>query len=87
MHRDVHDDGGMDSIRYVAIGDSFSEGIGDTGDGTTAGTPTLPGWTGRLATGIAALLIHGTRLLLLDRTLDKMAADARVDAPTQGAAA
>lgn len=55
MHRDVHDDGGMDSIRYVAIGDSFSEGIGDTGDGTTAGTPTLPGWTGRLATGIAAL--------------------------------
>jgi lysophospholipase L1-like esterase len=46
MHRRVHDDGPMDSIRYVAIGDSFSEGIGDTG-------PALPGWTGRLASGIA----------------------------------
>ena len=44
MHRDVHDDGGMDSIRYVAIGDSFSEGIGDTSaTGITAGTTTLPG--------------------------------------------
>lgn len=45
----------MDPIRYVAIGDSFSEGIGDAGDAHAAGTPTLPGWTGRLATGMAAL--------------------------------
>ncbi|MCY1696123.1 SGNH/GDSL hydrolase family protein [Curtobacterium sp. SL109] len=36
------------TIRYVAIGDSFSEGIGDTDP-----VP-LPGWTGRLASGLAA---------------------------------
>ncbi|MCA5922109.1 SGNH/GDSL hydrolase family protein [Curtobacterium oceanosedimentum] len=37
-----------ETIRYVAIGDSFSEGIGD------AGPAPLPGWTGRLASGMAA---------------------------------
>ncbi|WP_228511240.1 SGNH/GDSL hydrolase family protein [Curtobacterium sp. VKM Ac-1393] len=36
-----------DTIRYVAIGDSFSEGIGD------AGAVPFPGWTGRLASGMA----------------------------------
>ncbi|WIB76626.1 SGNH/GDSL hydrolase family protein [Curtobacterium sp. MCPF17_002] len=35
------------SVRYVAIGDSFSEGIGD------AGAVPFPGWTGRLASGMA----------------------------------
>jgi lysophospholipase L1-like esterase len=35
------------SVRYVAIGDSFSEGIGD------AGPVPFPGWTGRLASGMA----------------------------------
>jgi lysophospholipase L1-like esterase len=38
------------SVRYVAIGDSFSEGIGDDGSGPSV---PLPGWTGRLATGMA----------------------------------
>lgn len=33
-----------------------------------------------IPTGICALLIHGTRLWLLDRTLDKMAAEATADA-------
>lgn len=48
MHRCVHDDGRMpDTIRYVAIGDSFSEGLGD------AGVVPFPGWTGRLASGMA----------------------------------
>ncbi|WP_228499929.1 MULTISPECIES: SGNH/GDSL hydrolase family protein [unclassified Curtobacterium] len=36
-----------DTIRYVAIGDSFSEGIGD------AGAAPFPGWTGRLASAMA----------------------------------
>ncbi|ROR30218.1 lysophospholipase L1-like esterase [Curtobacterium sp. JUb34] len=36
-----------DTIRYVAIGDSFSEGLGD------AGVVPFPGWTGRLASGMA----------------------------------
>ncbi|WP_228516930.1 SGNH/GDSL hydrolase family protein [Curtobacterium sp. VKM Ac-1376] len=36
-----------DTIRYVAIGDSFSEGIGD------AGPAPFPGWTGRLASAMA----------------------------------
>ncbi|WP_420365149.1 SGNH/GDSL hydrolase family protein [Curtobacterium sp. L3-7] len=36
-----------DAIRYVAIGDSFSEGIGDDG------AVPFPGWTGRLASGMA----------------------------------
>ncbi len=40
-----------------------------------------------IPTGIAALIVHGGRLLLFDRRLDKMAADARADAPTLGAAA
>lgn len=54
LHMCVHEDGPMsDPIRYVAIGDSFSEGIGDVGDAT--GAPTLPGWAGRLATGLAAV--------------------------------
>lgn len=49
LHRSVHDDGRMhETIRYVAIGDSFSEGIGD------AGPAPLPGWTGRLASAMAA---------------------------------
>lgn len=39
----------MQRIRYVAIGDSFSEGIGDD---RADGVP-LPGWTGRLASGTA----------------------------------
>ncbi|MCJ1714741.1 SGNH/GDSL hydrolase family protein [Curtobacterium sp. VKM Ac-2922] len=39
----------MDTIRYVAIGDSFSEGLGDDGD-----VP-FPGWTGRLASGLARM--------------------------------
>jgi lysophospholipase L1-like esterase len=34
-------------IRYVAIGDSFSEGLGDDE------ASTFPGWTGRLATALA----------------------------------
>lgn len=55
LHRVVHDDGDMQRIRYVAIGDSFSEGIGDDGDG--ASVP-FPGWTGRLATGMADQLGH-----------------------------
>ncbi|MGD8194302.1 SGNH/GDSL hydrolase family protein [Herbiconiux sp. P18] len=46
-------------IRYVAIGDSFTEGVGDDGTGTGTGTGTgapapFPGWAGRLATGLAA---------------------------------
>lgn len=36
-----------DPVRYVAIGDSFSEGVGDDGD-----VP-FPGWAGRLAVGLA----------------------------------
>lgn len=42
------------STRYVAIGDSFSEGIGDDGAaiGTDRSVP-FPGWTGRLASGMA----------------------------------
>ncbi|PYY50279.1 SGNH/GDSL hydrolase family protein [Curtobacterium sp. MCBD17_023] len=36
-----------DPVRYVAIGDSFSEGVGDDGD-----VP-FPGWAGRLASGLA----------------------------------
>jgi lysophospholipase L1-like esterase len=48
LHSLVHDDGGMQyDTRYVAIGDSFSEGVGD------AGAVPFPGWTGRLASGMA----------------------------------
>lgn len=39
-----------------------------------------------IPTGIAALLIHGARLLLLDRRLDKMAAEDR-ERPARGSAA
>jgi lysophospholipase L1-like esterase len=41
-------DSAAEITRYVAIGDSFSEGVGDEGD------VRLPGWAGRLATGLAA---------------------------------
>ncbi|MCJ1714369.1 DUF969 domain-containing protein [Microbacterium sp. M1A1_1b] len=40
-----------------------------------------------IPTGIAALLVHGTRLLLFDRKLDRMAADARGATAQAGVAA
>jgi len=42
------DDAVVPPIRYVAVGDSFSGGVGDDGD-----VP-FPGWTGRLASAMAA---------------------------------
>lgn len=41
------------STRYVAIGDSFSEGIGDDRTLPSGGLAPFPGWTGRLASGMA----------------------------------
>jgi uncharacterized membrane protein len=40
-----------------------------------------------IPTGIAALLVHGVRLLLFDRKLDRMAADMRGASTTTGVAA
>lgn len=54
-------------LRYVAIGDSFSEGLGD------AGAVPFPGWTGRLASGIADHLdaeVEYANLAVRGRLLD-----------------